>query len=131
MRVTKTIKTFIEEKVDEKLMVKYQAEKEQAESEREMLNTIKSEALKLATKVYNEYVDQHIEDKNFIEKKREIELNAYANCNLNIANSCQITSIHQWQARKREEKNKIVQDIIVTLELGGTKADLMEMIDKI
>ena len=40
-------------------------------------------------------------------------------------------SIHHWSDRMREEINKIVDDIIVTLELGGNKADLDRMLSEI
>ena len=37
-------------------------------------------------------------------------------------------SVHQWSCRMHDEVNKIVDDIIVTLELGGNKADLDRML---
>lgn len=40
-------------------------------------------------------------------------------------------SVYQYQYRMNEEVNKITEEIVVELELGGTKAELMAMSEKI
>ena len=50
---------------------------------------------------------------------------------INIVDRHMNSSVHNWQNRARAEIKEKVDDIIVTLELGGTKADLERMISEI
>lgn len=81
MRVTKTIREFIEKEVSNRLDAKYAAEKEEA---------------------------------NFQTKDRQ-----------------SYNGVQCWRRRKDEEARSIVNDIIVEMELGGDKATLMAMLDKV
>lgn len=50
---------------------------------------------------------------------------------INIVDRHKDSSVHNWNNRARAEIKEKVDDIIVTLELGGTKADLERMISEI
>ena len=130
MRVTKTVREYIEKKVAEKVYVKYEAEKLEAKRQNEEIRNFIEEL----EDVMNEYVDKHI--KMFIEEHpyaergaRERLVSFYSP--INIADRHMSFSIHNWQNRARAEIKEKVDDIIVTLELGGTKADLERMISEI
>ena len=48
-----------------------------------------------------------------------------------IPDQMQHNSVYQWRSRMKEEAYKITEEIVVELELGGTKAELMAMLEKI
>ena len=50
---------------------------------------------------------------------------------INIKNYMYTNSVYKWESRYSEEVDKIVDNIIVTLELGGNKADLDRMLNEI
>lgn len=58
MRVTKTVREYIEKKVVEKVYVKYEAEKLEAKRQYEEINNF----VKELEDTMNEYVDKHIKD---------------------------------------------------------------------
>lgn len=130
MRVTKTVREYIEKKVAEKVYVKYEAEKLEAKRQYEEINNF----VKELEDTMNEYVDKHI--KMFVEEHpyaergaRERLVSFYSP--INVVDRHMNSSVHNWQSRARAEIKEKVDDIIVTLELGGTKADLERMISEI
>lgn len=130
MRVTKTVREYIEKKVAEKVYVKYEAEKLEAKRQNEEIHNFVEEL----EDVMNEYVEKHI--KMFVEEHpyaergaRERLVSFYSP--INIVDRHMNSSVHNWQNRARAEIKEKVDDIIVTLELGGTKADLERMISEI
>lgn len=130
MRVTKTVREYIEKKVAEKVYVKYEAEKLEAKRQNEEINNF----IKELEDTMNEYVDKHI--KMFIEEHPYAERGARERLVsfyhlMNVADRHMDSSVHNWQSRARAEIKEKVDDIIVTLELGGTKADLERMISEI
>lgn len=130
MRVTKTVKEYIEKKVAEKVYVKYEAEELEAKRQHEEINNF----IKELEDTMNEYVDKHI--KMFVEEHPYAERGTrerlvYFYNTINIVDRHMNSSVHNWQSRARAEIKEKVDDIIVTLELGGTKADLERMISEI
>lgn len=130
MRVTKTVREYIEKKVAEKVYVKYEAEKLEAKRQYEEINNF----VKELEDTMNEYVDKHI--KMFVEEHpyaergaRERLVSFYSP--INVVDRHMSSSVHNWQSRARAEIKEKVDDIIVTLELGGTKTDLERMISEI
>ena len=57
-------------------------------------------------------------------------ISLYSNV-VSIADRHMVSSVHYWRNRARTEIKEKVEDIIVTLELGGTKEDLERMISEI
>lgn len=133
MRVTKKVENYIREQVKAKVMPKYEAEKAESKRIISLKNDIESRASDAAKQaamaVFNEakkYDDIFELDEGSIRK-------AYLSCYnpVRIKDFCYTNSVHKWESRYTEEVNKIVDNIIVTLELGGNKADLDRMLNEI
>lgn len=130
MRVTKTVREYIEKCVREKVYKKYEAEEAEANRQREEINNF----IESLEDTMNEYVEKHI--KIFVEEHpyaercpRENFVSLYNP--INIIDRHMNSSVHNWRRRADVEVNEKVTDIIVTLELGGTKADLDRMLSEI
>ena len=133
MRVTKKVENYIREQVKAKVMPKYEVEKAESKRIIGIKNDIESRASKAAREaamaVYaeaKEYGDTFELDEDSIQK-------AYLNCYrpIGIKDFCYTDSVHKWESRYAAEVNKIVDDIVVTLELGGNKADLDRMLSEL
>ena len=133
MRVTKKVENYIREQVKAKVMPKYEAEKAESKRIINLRNDIENRACEAAKQAAmtvfaetKEYDDIFELDENSIRK-------AYLSCSrpIGIKDFCYINSVHKWESRYAEEVNKIVDNIIVTLELGGNKADLDRMLNEI
>ena len=133
MRVTKKIENYIREQVKAKVMPKYEAEKAESKRIIGIKNDIESRASEAARQaamaVYaeaKEYGDIFELDEDSIQK-------SYLSCYhpIGIKDICYIDSVHKWDSRYAAEVNKIVDDIVVTLELGGNKADLDRMLSEL
>ena len=133
MRVTKKVENYIREQVKAKVMPKYEAEKAESKRIINLKNDIESRASEAARQaamaVFNEakkYGDIFELDENSI-------LKSYLNCYrpITIKGFNYIESTHNWESRYTAEVDKIVDNIIVTLELGGNKADLDRMLNEI
>ena len=133
MRVTKKVENYIREQVKAKVMPKYEAEKAESKRILSIRNDIENRACEAAKQAamavfaeVKEYDDIFELDENSIRK-------AYLSCYrpIGIKDFCYTDSVHKWESRYAEEVNKIVDNIIVTLELGGNKADLDRMLNEI
>ena len=133
MRVTKKVENYIREQVKAKVMPKYEAEKAESKRIINLRNDIENRACEAAKQAamavfaeVKEYDDIFELDENSIRK-------AYLSCYrpIGIKDFCYTNSVHKWETRYTEEVNKIVDNIIVTLELGGNKADLDRMLNEI
>ena len=133
MRVTKKVENYIREQVKAKVMPKYEAEKAESKRIINLRNDIENRACEAGKQAamavfaeVKEYDDIFELDENSIRK-------AYLSCSrpIGIKDFCYINSVHKWESRYTEEVNKIVDNIIVTLELGGNKADLDRMLSEI
>ena len=133
MRVTKKVENYIREQVKAKVMPKYEAEKAESKRIINLRNDIENRACEAAKQAamavfaeVKEYDDIFELDENSIRK-------AYLSCSrpIGIKDFCYTNSVHKWETRYTEEVNKIVDNIIVTLELGGNKADLDRMLNEI
>ena len=133
MRVTKKVENYIREQVKAKVMPKYEAEKAESKRILSIRNDIENRACEAAKQAamavfaeVKEYDDIFELDENSIRK-------AYLSCYrpIGIKDFCYTNSVHKWESRYTEEVNKIVDNIIVTLELGGNKADLDRMLNEI
>lgn len=133
MRVTKTIREFIEREVDTRLAPKYEAEKQEAKRQTDAMDAFHEGCAKAAKAAYMAYFDEHFpEIADFAKDERK---DCYLNfCNARTAtfrNRIYSNNVHNWSGRKHAEAKKTTDEIIVELELGGTKAELMEMLDKV
>lgn len=133
MRVTKKVENYIREQVKAKVMPKYEAEKAEAARiigiKNDIENRAREAARQAAMAVFAEaknYDDIFELDEDSIQK-------AYLSCYrpIGIKDFCYTDSVHKWESRYSEEVDKIVDNIIVTLELGGNKADLDRMLSEL
>ena len=131
MRVSKTVREYIEKQVNAKLESKYAPmlaeEKHRYEVWQEVVDTIINEAaVNIIANVALACADNPFlkADGNYLENvKNRLEYPIARMISLEATTSV-------FQLREREAK-EIVQNIIVELELGGTKADLERMLAEI
>ena len=135
MRVTKTVKEYIEKCVREKIYKKYEEEKAIAENESHIVNAFWEALGDEIEAIAQERVAKFIEENDFVEMtEARYTSSNITSCHSNrvtIKNKVYETSVHNWRRRANAEVDEKVTDIIVTLELGGTKADLDRMLSEI
>ena len=133
MRVTKKVENYIREQVKAKVMPKYEAEKAEAARITDIKNDIESRANKAAREAARAIYAEAKEYSEFLELDENSIERSYFNCYhpISIKNYSYSNSVHKWESRYAAEVNKIVDNIIVTLELGGNKADLDRMLNEI
>ena len=133
MRVTKKVENYIREQVKAKVMPKYEAEKAESKRILNLKNDIESRASEAARQAAIAVFNEAKKYGDIFEVDEDSILKSYLSCYrpITIKGFNYIESIHNWESRYAEEVNKIVDNIIVTLELGGNKADLDRMLNEI
>ena len=133
MRVTKKVENYIREQVKAKVMPKYEWEKAEAERIRELARDIDSRAAVAAKAAAKAVYDEAKAYSDILEYDEKSLGRAYLSCYnvVTLKDACYTTSVHKWDVRMAEEVNKAVDNIIVTLELGGNKADLDRMLSEL
>lgn len=129
MRVTKLVREYIEESVGKALNTPTTAENEYKAFTEELYAFIHSveEEVKQSIKeaIENYRIAHNIPDDIKI-SQTDYSLIRYDTWGSAIRNEAEI------QAKKRREaKERAIKDIMLTLELGGTKADLDAMLSKV
>lgn len=135
MRVTKTIREYIEKEVRARIQPKYAAEEAEAKRRLAARDAFFEKCSKAAEEAFNAAFEANFHDvSDFMEDVREADhspVSFYTNRAANIPDQLQRNSVYRWQIRMNEEVRKIAEEIVVELELGGTKAELMAMLEKI
>ena len=133
MRVTKKVENYIREQVKAKVMPKYEAEKAEARRVLDIKNDIENRASKAAKEAaMTVYAEVKEYSELFELNEDSIQRSYFASYNpITIKNWRYSSSVYTWESRYAEEVNKTVDNIIVTLELGGNKADLDRMLSEI
>ena len=137
MRVTKTIREYIEKEVKTRIAPRYEEQKTEAKRQEQAVNDFIEGAAEAAKKAWMEYFEAHFpEIADFCDDDRKDRYgnnipSFYNSRCVSIRNKHYSNSIHNWHSQMTAEANKIVNEIVVELELGGTKAELMEMLNKI
>lgn len=131
MRVTKAVHEYIEKQVRAKIEQKYEAEKNESKRIKDIKADIEERAAEAArqaaiavfmeAKNYEDILDF---DEKFVQ---DIYMSG-SNRVLDLKDRVYQSSIHNWSRRMQNEVDEKVDDIIVTLELGGNKADLDRML---
>lgn len=134
MRVTKKVEDYIRAQVRAKVFPKYEAE--EAESQRiiQLRNNIESRASQAAIEAAKAiFVAEAKAYEDILEYNEDAIKRAYLSCYrpIDIKNFSYIDSVHKWETRFNEEVDKIVDEIVIALELGGNKADLDRMLSEI
>ena len=131
MRVTKNIKEYITKKVEEKISVKYEVERLEAERQEKIRSEILEAAAEAAGKVYRDIVENATKNVDFLEFNEDNLPYFYnARC-VTIKDRVYTNSVHNYRGRMNKEIKEKVDEIIVTLELGGNKEDLDKMLSAI
>lgn len=135
MRVTKTIRDYIEKEVRARIQPKYATEEAETKRRFAARDAFFDKCAKAAEEAFNATFEANFHDvSDFMEDVREADnspVNFYTNRAAKIPDQLQRNSVYRWQIRMDEEANKIAEEIVVELELGGTKAELMAMLEKI
>ena len=128
MRVTKTIRAYIRENVEKKLEIKYAPLKERKDTalnaKKEIIERAKAESIKVVKKVLEEAVS----NKALVYNEEMVD-RVFNYCNL--PNCLDLNRELYYERKMEDEVDKITNDIVVELELGGNKADLDRMLSEI
>ena len=134
MRVTKAVREYIEKQVRAKIEKKYEAEKNESKRIKDIKEDIETRAAEAArqaaiavfmeAKNYEDILDF---DEKFVQ---DIYMSGSHRV-LDLKDRVYQCSVHNWSRRMQNEVDEKVQNIIVTLELGGNKADLDRMLNEI
>ena len=135
MRVTKTIREYIEKEVRARIQPKYAAEEAEAKRRVSARDAFFDKCAKAAEEAFNAAFEANFHDvSDFMEDVREADnspVSFYTQRAAQIPDQMQINSVYRYQNRMNAEVKKIAEEIVVELELGGTKAELMAMLEKI
>lgn len=131
MKVTKIVRDFVEEKVNEKYPLPVEP-KEAIELEREELNNRVVEAMAAASEV----LAAKLRELGIVYPATVARLKITSFNRINSNNNCTyaeyIRPIRDAYLEERAEveakRAKAQKEILVSLELGGTKAELLEML---
>lgn len=134
MRVTKTVREYIEKEVEKRLLPKYEAEKNEAQRRRDAKDEIVEKAIKAAETAFLTTVEEGLKKEDyatFIDffKKNSFSCNHYNFVFLKEEHSNE--EVFRWATRLKKEKEEISKEIIVELELGGTKETLVKLLEAI
>lgn len=132
MRVTKNIREYIEKEVRARIENRYAEEKTEAKRQNDLLMGFLEGASAAAEAAYLAYCTEHFANiSDFAELNVDDEYSRphfYNSRTATIKDKQYISSIHSWSRRMDTEVKAIVADIVVTLELGGTRKELDEML---
>ena len=131
MRVSKTVREYIEKKVSEKVNAKYDAERIEADRQNKAINDFWNNLTKELEVLAVERVNKFLEKNSFAERGSGSHIISTYSSVISIADRNMTSSVHNWKNRAKAEIKEKVEDIVVTLELGGTKEDLERMISEI
>ncbi len=137
MRVTKTIREYIEKEVRARIQPKYAAEEAEAKRRFAARDAFFDKCAKAAEEAFNAAFEANFHEvSDFMEDVRHRQagnspISFYYNRAAQIFDQTQRNSVYQYQYRMNAEVNKITEEIVVELELGGTKAELMAMLEKV
>lgn len=134
MRVTKTVKEYIEKEVEKRLLPKYEEEKNEAQRRRDAKDEIIEKAIKAAETAFLTAVEEGLKKEDYatfidFSKKYSFSCNHYNFISLKEEFSNK--DVFSWATRLRKEKEEISKEIIVELELGGTKETLIKLLEAI
>ena len=131
MRITKVVKEYIEERITEKVWPKYELEKIEAERQLEVKSKFFEELAEELEAIAAERMENFLAENPFLERSKRQNISTVYYDSVNIIDRHLLSSVHNWKIRAKEEISNKTRNIIVALELGGTKEDLERMISEI
>lgn len=132
MKMTKTVREFIQEEAKKRIEEKYSAQLEELRAKKDEEEQNYKSAFKSFTEKYTKELNELLRSFNY--------------CALNTANyrnpQVSINGLYPYDFPANNAYNTLVKkidkevtmaarEIIVSMELGGTKQELMEMLDKL
>lgn len=131
MKVTKIVRDFVEEKINEKYPLPVEP-KEAIELEREELNNRVAEAMAAASEV----LAAKLRELGIVYPATVARIKITSFNRINSNNNCTYAdyirpirdAYLEEKAEVEAKRAKAQKDILVSLELGGTKAELLEML---
>ena len=131
MRITKVVKEYIEERIIEKVMPKYELEKIEAERQLAVKNKFFEELAEELEAIATERMEKFLAENPFLKRIKKQNISTVYYDSVDITDRYLLSSVHNWKKRAKEEISNKTKNIIVALELGGTKEDLERMISEI
>lgn len=132
MRVTRTVREYIEREVTARVFQKYEAEKAEAERQQAILEEIRETVNCRLAQAVQAFVPHLVGQHNFLEVElTEHNMPTLGYKVINIVGRYDSDSVHGWRSRAQAEARRVADEIIVELELGGSKADLLAMLEQI
>lgn len=135
MRVTKTIREYIEKEVRARIQPKYAAKEAELKRRFDARDAFFDKCTKAAEEAFNAAFEANFHDvSDFMKDVRQANnspVSFYSQRAAQIPHASDRDSVYQWRYCMDEEVKKIATEIEVELELGGTKAELMVMLEKI
>ena len=134
MRVTKVVREYIEKEVKARLSPAFAAEKAEADRQSKAREELLEGAAAAAKAAWTAYVEEHYPPiADFVEDCRHTKYGIniptfYNNSSFQLRDRQLVTSVHQWYNHLSAACKEKSEEIIITLELGGTKKDLDEML---
>lgn len=129
MRVSRVVREYIEESVNKALSEKSTAEKEYEAFYNDLhrfIEQIDEEVEHMIAEAIENYRMTHNIPDDVKIRKSDYTLIRYDDWNSAIR-----TEAEAMKKKRKEAKERAVKDIVITLELGGTKADLDAMLSKV
>lgn len=131
MRITNVVKEYIEERITEKVLPKYELEKIEAERQLEVKNKFFEELAEELEAIATERMGKFLAENPFLGRTEKPNISTVYYSSVYIIDRYLLSSVHNWKTRAKEEISNKTRNIIVALELGGTKEDLERMINEI
>ena len=131
MRITKVVKEYIEERITEKVLPKYELEKIEAERQLEVKNKFFEELAEELEAIATERMEKFLAKNPFLKRLKKQNISTVYYSSVDFIDRYHLSSVHNWKTRAKEEISNKTRNIILALELGGTKEDLERMISEI
>lgn len=134
MRVTKVVREYIEKEVKARLSPAFAAEKAEADRQSKAREELLEGAAAAAKAAWTAYVEEHYPPiADFVEDCRTGPYGSnmptfYSGNSFRLRDRQNSNSVHQWYNHLSAACKEKSEEIIITLELGGTKKDLDEML---
>lgn len=131
MRVTKTIRDYVEKKVAESVTRKYEADRLEAERQKALIDEFWDVLMDELENFAKERVFAFINEHPFTQRGTINKIISHYSSAIDISDYRSPNSVHNWSRRAQVEISDKVNEIVATLELGGNKADLDRMLSEL
>lgn len=129
MRVSKTVRDYIEAEVTKRLTPHYSGLKQEYEHRKRVLDEVKNDILHAANEVAKNLLYDALKEHSYLSSRDGIE-EIFSTVPWRVVD-LENDACMCWQTYLQQEVQDKVNNIIVTLELGGNKEDLEKMLAEI